>query len=312
MLDEAMAGALTRILNELELANQMASEILSVVPDPSASKLIITGDLIQSVNEHEARADDDPYKLERGSGQVGARTINLGDGEFAFIVSAEALFAADHEFESAEELVEDAMKVGRHLALHEAGHAALHIRGEDSGAYEDLAAGDTIHRSWRKHLAAHMDDFRIELMARRAPNPMLQVNHIGSAIAHLRSEANSAHATWRTDIDASVIQTMEASNSLVRVMAYLAAELAPPAAGVVPRPDQIPEGWDEYLEDVWNAWVLTLHRLSPADEPMSVDSIASVLSDLCALVIAWQRSIGFEYVMHPDLRQEFYWTRPLY
>jgi hypothetical protein len=61
-------------------------------------------------------------------------------------------------------------------------------------------------------------------------------------------------------------------------MTYLSAELG--AGGRIARemrPEPLPEGWNEYLEDVWDAWALTLDRLESADEPMAVDEIASSL-----------------------------------
>jgi hypothetical protein len=42
------------------------------------------------------------------------------------------------------------------------------------------------------------------------------------------------------------------------------------------RPAPLPDGWNEYLEELWDAWALTLDRLKPVDEPMSFGEIASV------------------------------------
>jgi hypothetical protein len=97
-------------------------------------------------------------------------------------------------------------------------------------------------------------------------------------------------------------------------MTYLGAELG--AGGKITkgmRPDPPPEGWDEYLEEVWEAWALSLDRLKPADEPMTVDEIAAVLTDLCKIVVLWsQNIIGYDFEMDDDGSWTANWYRATY
>ncbi len=67
------------------------------------------------------------------------------------------------------------------------------------------------------------------------------------------------------------------------------------------RPEPLPDGWNEYLEEVWDAWALNLDRLKPADESMPVGEIAAVLTDLCKVVVLWSQNIvGYHFEMHDD------------
>lgn len=89
---------------------------------------------------------------------------------------------------------------------------------------------------------------------------------------------------------------MTAASGLVRVLAYLAAELGMTEDGdKASRPAVLPDGWNEYIERSWDAWGLTFHRLKPADQPMAVEELAVALADLCHLIVTWLRGIGIDY-----------------
>ncbi len=310
--DEVASGALLYMLNEKALGAVMFGQIISLLPDTSQWRLTITGDIVASVNEIEARDSENAYTTDRGAGHVGARTIRKDDETFDIVISEHVFFATREDVDGVDELVAHALSAGAHIALHEAGHAALFLRGEDNDHYQDLPQLDPTLYAWRKHLAAHMDDNRIEQMTtERAPSPLLQVDHLGEAITHLRDSLNEAKRTWRDDIGDALYRSMTAANSLIRVFAYLAAELGVEDGKAV-RPAILPDGWVEYVEDSWDAWSLNFDRLKPADEPMTLEELAGVLSDLCRLADAWLRSIGVEYGMNQDLDEYVYWTNDRY
>jgi hypothetical protein len=314
VLDDEFATALVNILNNTGLANALVAGLLLQLPDPDTWRLTISGDVVASVNAIEQREEGNEYTLERGVGEVGARTINALDGTYDIVIGAWSFMPA-FEVSSPEELVNYMHNIGTHLAIHESGHAILHQRGEDSEAFQDLSTGTKTERTWRKHLAAHLDDFRIEKMTNRTtPSPSSHVESVGDTLAHMRKELTESNVLRLTDGEAATSRSSTAVNDLIRVMTYLGAELG--AGGKIAkgmRPDPLPEGWDEYLEEIWDAWALNLDRLKPADDSMTVDEIASVLTDLCKIVVLWSQSIiGYHFEMHDDGSWTANWSRATY
>ncbi len=312
--DDAYArGALTRILQEFGLAQVLVVGILELVPDSSLWRLTISGDMVQTVNELTERGDDNPYTTDRGAGHVGGITLPHEDGTFDIVISGHALVETSVELGSVEELVQHALAAGGHLSRHEAGHAALHIRGEDSATFHDPQGLPPADGVWRKHLASHIDDHRIErYTAVHAPSPFLHVDHLADAIAHLRDELNESKRTWRDDIGQALFRTMTAANGLIRVIAYLSAELGLDEQGHPRRPDPTPQGWGDYLEESWNAWSLTFHRLRPVNEPMTLGELELILVSLCRLAPIWLRTIGINYGITDDDREFIFWERDNY
>lgn len=152
---------------------------MSLLPDTAKWRLTITGDIVKTVNEIEVRDNDNAYTTERGAGHVGARTIAKDDGTFDIVISEHVFFATREDAGGIDELVEHALAAGAHIALHEAGNTALRLRGEDTDAYEDVPELDYTEYAWRKLLAAHIDDNRIEqLTVMQAPSPLSQIDHL--------------------------------------------------------------------------------------------------------------------------------------
>ncbi len=314
VLDAEFSTGLLNILNNAGLANTLVEGLLLHLPDPEVWRLTISGDVVASVNSIEQREGDDAYTLERGVGQVGARTINVPNGTYEIVIGAWS-FMPTFEVSSPEELVEYMHRIGSHLVIHESGHVLLHQRGEDSEAFQELAAVTKTEWAWRKHLGAHIDDFRIEKMANRtAPSPVSNVEGIGDTLLHMRSELTELNLLRLTDGEAATFRSSTAVNDLIRVMTYLAAELGAGATitkGM--RPDPLPDGWNEYLEEVWDAWALNLDRLKPADEPMAVEEIGAVLTELCKLVVLWaQNIVGYHFEIHDDGTWTANWYRAIY
>lgn len=311
--DDVQFGALTYMIQGEGLLATLVAGIMELFPDPTLWRLTITGDLVATVNRISDRGGDNAYTIARGAGVAGAITMPHDDGTFDIVISADALLVTREDVGSVEALSAHVRAAAEHLSRHEAGHAALRRRGEDSDTYQDVDGLDRADAAWRKPLAAHIDDNRIEqYTAARAPSPLHQVDHIAAAIAHLRSELNHAKITWRSDIAAAGARTLRAANSLIRVLAYLAPELGIDEDGKPRRPDPVPEGWAEYIEHSWDAWSLTFHRLRPVDEPMTTASICAVLADLCRLTRAWLRSIGIESGITDDDREYIFWEKNHY
>ncbi len=311
-LDATVAPIVGMLFERYGLADVLVQHVSEVVHDPDLWSITLTGDLVATVNALEARQETDGYTTDRGAGTVGGRTISHADGTFDIVLAADTLVITQRELATIEEAVEHALRAAAHVAAHEAGHVALALRRENSCRFEDLVTVTGAERLWRCHLAAHVDDYRIERMtARTAPSPLAIVAHVEDAIAHFRDELNFSRATWKTDIEQASVRTLTAANGVVRVIAYLAAELGTAGAAAV-RPEVLPAGWDLYLADAWDAWSLTFARLSPADEPMNVAAIGAVLNDLCRMAIAWLDSIGVVSRVDEQQNQYIYWLEDSY
>lgn len=311
--DPELAGALSFMIEQQGLLQTLVTGIVELLPDTSLWRLTLTGDMVATVNRVTERADDNPYTTDRGAGHAGAITLPHDDGKFDIVVSANVLFATREDVESVEALIAHVIAAAEHLSRHEAGHAALRLRGEDADAYQDVEGLSKSDAACRKLLAAHVDDNRIEqYTAVHAPSPLHHVDHLTDAIAHLRAELNEAQRTWRADIGDAAYRTLNAANGLIRVFAYLAPELGLDENGKPRRPNPVPAGWTDYVEDSWDAWSLTFHRLQPVDEPMTTDELGAVLADLCRLMNAWLRSIGIEWGLTDDDQEYIFWEKDSY
>lgn len=311
--DPELAGALSFMIEQQGLLQTLVTGIIELLPDTSVWRLTITGDMVATVNRLAERAEDNPYTTDRGAGHAGAITLPHYDGTFDIVVSANVLFATREDVGSVEALVAHVIAAAEHLSRHEAGHAALRLRGEDADAYQDVQGLSNSDAACRKPLAAHVDDNRIEqYTAVHAPSPLHHVDHVQDAIAHLQAELNEAKRTWRADIGEAAYRTLAAANGLVRVLAYLAPELGLDDNGKPRRPDPLPKGWTDYVEDSWDAWSLTFHRLRPVNEPMSTDDLGAVLADLCRLMNAWMRSIGVDWGLTEEDQEYIFWEKDCY
>lgn len=311
--DPVLAGAVAFMVERHELLRALVTGVLELVPNPELWRLTFTGNFVGTVNRILDRDEANAYSAERGAGHAGAITLPRDDGTFDIVVSAAVLFRTQDDLGSVEALVAHVLSAADHLSRHEAGHAALRLRGEDADAYQGVQGLRPSDAACRKPLAAHVDDNRIEqYTAIRSPSPSRHAAHLADAISHMRSEFNAAKRDWRADIGAAAYRTLTAANSLVRVMAYLAPELGLDEDGKPRRPAPLPEGWVDYMEDSWDAWSRTFHRLRPVDEVMTVDEIGAVLGDLCRLMNAWLRSIGVNSGITENGQEYIYWEKDSY
>ena len=310
---EHMASVLQSLIEKRGLLDVLVEGIVELVPDPMLWRLTFTGNFVATVNSITGRTEENSYTTARGAGHAGAITIVRDDGTFDIVISADALFLTREDVGSAEAFVSHMIAAAGHLSRHEAGHAALKLRSKDADVFQNTSCPDKSDAANRRLLAPHIDDHRIErYTASRAPSPLSHVDHVADTIAHLRSELNTAALTSRSDIDSAAQRTLAAANSMIRVLAYLAAELGVDEEGKPRRPEPLPDGWAEYVEDSWDAWSRTFHRLTPVDQPMSTDDIGAVLVDLCHLMTIWLHDIGVDAGVTEDDDGYVSWTKSRY
>ncbi|MFE6994641.1 hypothetical protein ACFVAE_01645 [Microbacterium sp. NPDC057659] len=305
--------ALGLLIDRYNLLGEIATQILALMPDPSRWRLILTGDLSATVNALDHRSQQFGYTTTRGAGYVGGLTLPQGDGTFLFILDASNLAFPPIESDSLEEVVEHALATARHLGRHEAGHALLMTRGENAEVYRELADLDPSAAGWSHIVARDIDDFRIERHVRQnILSPYSHVEGLPGALDHLSSALAAASRGWRADIAKHAEASDHAVSAFIRVIAYLSAEvgLDDAAAPVVPR--LVPDKWDRYLADHWAKWSAAFHRLSPVDQPMTLDQLASTTGELCEIAVGWMSAIGYRRGITDAGELYAYWTAGSY
>ncbi|MBF4621513.1 hypothetical protein [Clavibacter sp. VKM Ac-2542] len=301
------------LLQHFGLAEILVQNVMRLVPDTSRWRLTVTGDMAQTVDAKEGRDASDGYTIERGAGRAGAKTIRQEDGTFDIVIADAAFFETHVSLPDDAAVVQHARDAAAHIALHEAGHVVLFDRAEESEQYQELPSVEGAAWLWRKHIAVWMDENRIEqLTARMAPNPARQVDHLPSALEHLRAEYSEAQRTQQGDGYASYSRTCSAANDTFRVLSYLSAELGLDSDGRPVRPQPRPDDWDAYVEHSWDELSGAFHRLRPADESMSVDELAAVLETLCVAMITWMHRCGVDYEFDSATGPSMWWTRDSY
>lgn len=308
--DQEYGLLVVNAFSQWEVLGLLAGSVLQLLPDPATWRLWLTGDLRATVD----RVDPQPeaYTLERGAGRAGARTSRGADGVYDIVIDVASFLTLDTQ--DPEEMGSHARAAAAHLGLHEAGHAELDRRGENDSCYQEQMQGSNTERGWRRVLACHLDDFRIERMTRdRAPAPNSQIPGLAGALEHLSAELTASKAAWTVDIAAANVRSIEALSATIRVIAYTTAELGLTEDGRhgVPPADP-PAGWARYLESSWDAWALVFHEARAADREMTSDELAAVLARLCRLTVRWSDSIGFQWRLSEDLRESAYWTSASY
>ncbi|MGW9167916.1 hypothetical protein [Agromyces sp. NPDC055658] len=310
--DPEVAAVVQMAIGNLGVGSLLVAGLQSLLPESALWRLTVTTDIATTVDRLEGRDLEAAYTTNRGAGFVGGRTIKNVDGSYDIVVSADALIIAPESADTPEAVLEHAFRAAAHLGVHEAGHVLLDLRGEDADRYSDLPTQAPTAHAWRKYLASHLDDHRIEQMARAvSPSPNSQLDHLAKAIAHFRAELNWSRQNWRDDIGAAASRTMIAANDLIRVLTYLSAELGI-EDGYAVTPDPAPPGWDEYVGPFWQRWSLAFHEARPADIEMSREELADVLKGLCPLVREWLHGIGVDWDIDELDRESIYWRRLWY
>ena len=180
----------------------LVAGILELLPDPTLWRLTLTGDIVTTVNRLAQRTEDNPHTTDRGAGHVGAITLPHDDGSSDILIAASVLFNARKDV-GAEELAAHALFTAGHLGRHEAGQAALRLRGEHAVACQDVDGLTATDAACREPLAAHVDDNRIEqYTAVHGLLPLKNVDHLAdtrpSAAGTPTSAASRMHGFARS------------------------------------------------------------------------------------------------------------------
>ncbi len=264
--------------------------------DLPGTRLVVTGDLVMSVNSREDRTGNE-YTVERGAGVVAAKTMPPNaDGIVDILLPAHWLLQLDDRGGRAarDELLE-------HTAAHEAVHASIHHNGNepfDLHRREDLGYATTNYVAMaseqvEEHLAEYLSS---QATGRRVDRSSGDVE--ASIDAWQDTLARELPAIPENDpayIERGIRVTFGALHTLWISLAYLAASLRrdddfdPVPVDIAGLP-----GWRQFAAPWWDRYIDLLGRI-----PMSIDvDIAAtdeIVRELAEHLQTWSYEMGFDF-----------------
>lgn len=279
------------------LAQLIGTVIEALRPDDRPkTRLVITGDLVATVNDREDRTGA-PFTMERGAGIVAAKTMPPNaDGLVDILIPVYWLLPLEDVDEAAER-----SRTIQHLAAHEAVHASIHHIGD--GPF------DLHHREKFGHASMNFISMASEQIEEHLAE-YLGSQVTGREVAQSASNVEASIAAWQetlaTELPAipeddpdyfqsGMLVTFNALHILWKTLAYLAAALRT-EDGFRPVPSEIAAlpGWRQHIEPWWDRYLELLGEI-----PMTVDvDIAAsdeVVREMALHLQTWADELGFDF-----------------
>lgn len=282
------SAALIQIINRLTASLRES--------DLPVTRLVVTGDLVLSVNGREDRTGNE-YTVDRGAGVVAAKTMPPNaDGVVDILLPAHWLLQVDDpdELAARDELLQ-------HTAAHEAVHASIHHNGDepfDLYRREELGYATTNYVAMaseqiEEHLAEYLAS---QATGRRADRSSSDVE--ASIDAWQDTLARELPAIPEDDpayIEKGIRVTFGALHTLWISLAYLAASLRRGGGfDDVPSGIEALSGWSQFVAPWWDRYIDLLAQI-----PMSIDvDIAAtdeVVRNLAEHLHTWADDMGFDF-----------------
>lgn len=264
--------------------------------DRAKTRLVITGDLVATVNSREDRTSA-PFTLERGAGMVAAKTMPPdADGFVDILIPVLWLLPG----QDAEETAEQSQRI-RHLAAHEAVHASifhigdepfdLHHREEFGYAAMNFIsmASEQIEEHLAEYLGSQITGHEVEQSAS---------NVEASIEAWQNTLATELPAIPRSDPDyfqRGMLVTFNALHILWKTLAYLAAALrAEDGFRAVPSDIAALPGWGEAIEPWWDRYLELLKEI-PMTVEVNIAATDEVVREMAVHLQTWADELGFDF-----------------
>jgi len=264
--------------------------------DLLATRLVFTGDMVQSVHDREDRGDR-PFTMERGAGVVAAKTMPPGPDGIVDILVPTYLLGSSANDDDADE----ALYWLRHVVAHEATHATLfHIGGEPFDAHKRAESG-----------AATMQFVLLasELVEEHLAEYLAAENLYPGSV----STADSLRATFDAFEHTLVVDlpgvpegdpdyfaegmriTFEALHIVWKTLAYLAAEVrSRHGFSAVEADIAQSEPWRKWVAPWWDEFLRLLSYI-PMVTDVNVAATDRVVVDLARHLQVWALGLGFDY-----------------
>lgn len=280
--------------------SQLASAVIGALrsDDLPKTRLVLTADLVASVNAREDRTNN-PFTMERGAGTVAAKTMPPDvNGTVDILVPVWWVLPVDGESE--DEAAERGAYL-QHVAAHEAIHASLfHIGGDPFD----------LHR--REGLPYAMANF-VSMASEQAEEHLaefLGAQTTGRRVVQNAEQVDASMRAWQDTLatrlpavdpndpdyfQRGMLITFEALHIFWKALAYLAAALRtddgfePVPAEVVALP-----AWQQYVATWWPRYIELLHEI-PMTVELDISAMDEVIRELARHLQTWADDIGFDF-----------------
>lgn len=264
--------------------------------DLARTRLVITGDLIASVNSREDRSNK-KFTVERGAGIVAAKTMPpSSEGVVDILVPSHWVLPLDkgQSSKGRDEYIE-------HVAAHEAVHASLFHIGDKPF--------DLLHRSIfgyamqnflsmaGKQIEEHLAEF-------------LGSKTTGRKVEQTAEQVEASIKAWQETITTELpaipesapdyfhqgmMVSFEALHILWKSLAYLAAALrTEDEFDTVPSEIANLPGWQEYIAPWWSKHLELLGRI-PMTIEQDIQKTDEVVREMALFLQSWADGIGFDF-----------------
>lgn len=288
--------------NELTVDETITSltQLLSAISkalrneDLGRTRLIITGDIVTSVNTREDRTNKE-FTVERGAGVVAAKTMPPNaDGIVDILIPAHWILPTNGPTKERDEYIQ-------HIAAHEAIHASLFHIGEEPFDLHHRKEFGYAMQNFLSMASEQVEEHLAEYISSKTTG-----YRIGQTAEQVKLSIEAWQDTLATKLPAipedspdyfqqGMMVTFEALHILWKSLAYLAAELRN-EDGFQPIPSEVadlPE-WKELIEPWWSQYLQLLNEI-PMTIDVDIQTTDKVVHELALHLQSWADGIGFDF-----------------
>jgi len=265
--------------------------------DVSRTRLVFTGDFVQSVNARDDSGDH-AYSTARGAGFVVGKTMPP-NADGVVDVLFPSFFALPHiEGEGDEQVRADLV---RHLATHEAVHATIHhLKTEPFKVYKRERLGDAALQ-----FAAMASEQVEEHLAEYLANQVV-VSQMGETAEDVKASFEALQETLDTKLPGiladdpdyfrkGMFASFEALQIVWKSFSYLAAALRNgDTFAAVPADIASLDKWRDHVAPWWEAYTAMLGRI-PMSTDVDIPATDRVVRLIGMLLQRWALGLGFDY-----------------
>ena len=286
------------LISKSNALGQLASAVASALreSDLTVTRLVITGNLVLSVNAREDRSDNE-YTMSRGAGTVAAKTMPPNaDGVVDILVPSIWVFPLEDGGS-----LDERDRYIQHVAAREAVHASLFHDGNlPFDVYKRRGYGDALvqfaamaGRQAEEHIAEYLSN-QTSLALWSADRQQIEDsfkawNRVLSEKFAVLSDSDPEY------FSKSMMITLNALHDLWKVLSYFAAELREGDEFTsVPSEIETLSVWQDEVAPWWEEYLALLSKI-PMTTPVENDLVDDVIDEVAHLLQRWAEGVGVEY-----------------
>lgn len=277
-----------------QLLRACASCLVACGVDTNKTRLVITGDFVQSVRDRGEAGSTyhENYDTQRNTGMVGGKTIPLPDGTVDVLLQA-VMFLPEHQ--ETDWLAETTL----HTLVHEAQHVLTAQNGEQDGDFQSepwarlnfLTAADQVIEEYRAECVAS------EIVGSSGWNGDDLVASINAWLTALRRIATVEYQS-HLDVDRFSYDILQQTHTFWKLLAYVVAEQS--ASGQeLPAAVAEDDLWALMVEPFWEDFKAILATVPTAEQRTPRNELDAFASRLADLLQRWLSGLGFDFVDRP-------------